>query len=146
MINSYLGDPVLRIHLPRDEENPTVFHVKPVTMEKHAEWQARQEYIAKQLVRIMPPDTLDGAADQSKRKTDEDVKTLAQFVTKVENGMMDGKPFDCLLGDKLEQYLRGMLVVQRGDLLRIIMDDVQLQELSFRDEPVPAPAGKTPDD
>ena len=141
-IHSYLSEATLRIHLPGDDKDPTIFHVRPVTMQAHTEWRAEQEYAAKQLAPFKTPDSMISAKESARRQAEEDLSTLSTFIVKAENAWMDGKMEALIVGDKLKNYLRGMLVVQRGQLLNIIMDDMRLQELSFRDQPDTPISGK----
>ena len=133
MIHSYLADDVIRIHLTGDEENPTVYHVRPMTGRAHAKWQALQAHAAKKIIDAMVDDTSARALKISDKQSDEQVSFLCSRVVKIENGYHRGAVQEVIEDEEeIKAFLDGMLAAQRDDLLTTMLNDVKLQELSFR--------------
>lgn len=133
MIHSYLSDDVVRIRQTGDEENPTIFHVRPITGRAYSKWQALMGHAAKKIIDAMVDNTADRAMTISDKQTNQQIVFLAARVPKIENAFFKGEVREEIVGEDVNAFIDGMLTAQRDDLLASMLNDVKLQELSFRD-------------
>lgn len=141
MIHSYAADEILESPLPGDDTNPTIFHFWPMTSRAKSKWRALTAHASKRILDAMVDETAERAIKITDRQADEEVAFISARVNKITNCVMSGKHYETITAEEVKQYIEGMLATQRDDLIRLMQDDIKLQELSFRDNPVPATGG-----
>lgn len=146
MIRSYGDDEIVESPLPGDDVNPTIFHFWPMTGRAKSKWRAMTAHASKRILDAMVDETAERAIKITDRQADEEVAFISARVQKITNAIMRKEHHELIEGDKVKLYVEGMLATQRDDLIRLMQDDIKLQELSFRDNPIPATgSGKAKD-
>lgn len=141
-IHSYLADDTVQIHLTGDNDNPTWIHLHPMTGRAQSKWQALQAYALKKITAVMVNDTPDATVEVANRQVDEQVTFFCSRITKIENAYLSGELHKVIEpGNIMRSWIEGLLAANRDDLLGIMRDDLKIQELSFRGDPVPPAEG-----
>lgn len=139
MLNTYLAGEDVPIHLPGDDDNPTLFYIQPMNAESSAVWHALQELAGKKAAELLEDDTADSVSSQARARVDQQVSFLASRITRIENVPPDGRE---LVGiSAITAFLRGLLFMQHNHLISAFMDDNALRPLLFRPDPLPGTEG-----
>lgn len=138
MIRSYADDEIVESPLPGDETNPTIFHFWPMTGRAKAKWRAMTAHASKRILDAMVDETAERAIKVTDKQADEEVAFIGARVLKICNAVMHKRHYEEITGDQVKLYVEGMLSTQRDNLVILMQDDIKIQELSFRDNPVPA--------
>lgn len=135
MLNTYLAGTDIPIHLPGDDDNPTLFYIQPMTAESTSIWHALQELASKKATELLEDDTPESVTAQARARVDAQVSFLASRISRVENAPPDGGTLEGVT--EITTYLRGLLFMQHNQLVAAFMDDNELRPLLFRPHPVP---------
>ena len=144
MLNTYLAGADVPIHLPGDDDNPTLFYIQPMTAESTSIWHALQELAGRKAAELLEDDTAESVTAQARARIDQQISFLASRITRITNAPPDGRTLEGLTA--IAEYLRGLLFMQHNTLVAAFMDDNELRPLLFRPDPVPgAESGAGPD-
>ena len=139
MLNTYLAGVDVPIHLPGDDDNPTLFYIEPMNAESTAVWHALQELAARKATELLEDDTPDSAAVGARARVSQQISFLASRTKRIENAPPDGRTIEGL--SDVTAYLRTLLYIQHNRLVGAFMDDNELKPLLFRPDPVPGTEG-----
>lgn len=126
------------ITLPGDADNPTIFHVTPMTRRGMARWRAMQEYAEKK-TRALADDTPDTALSIAEAQVDEEQNFLASCIVKIENTWPDGAMLTKV--EEIRAFIARLPFLQHQALSTAMMDGARLRELTFRGNPAATDAG-----
>lgn len=141
MIYTYEAGETVKIRLPEDKDNPTWFHVLPITGEEEAIQMALQQRTRSMLEREAALSTPEHAIAIGRRVEEEQRERLVSRIARVENAWYCGKACDLSFSDDIAEYIHRMPSNQYAHLKLVVRDANALQELSFRGESAAGAAG-----
>lgn len=139
MLNTYLAGTDVPIHLPGDDDNPTLFYIQPMTAESTSVWHALQELASKKAAEQLEDDTPESVTAQARARVDAQISFLASRIARIENAPPAGAALEGITA--ITTYLRGLLFMQHNQLISAFMDDNELRPLLFRPDPLSGTEG-----
>jgi hypothetical protein len=135
MIEAYESGEPVPIHLPGDEDNPTIFWVLPVTDKTATRWKALREWVRAKEREKHKEDTPEAVIAVADRESEEQRGLLAAQITKVENAPPDG--VEVQGQEAIKGLLARMASIPLANLVGAVTGAFRLAELTFRGDDVP---------